>query len=159
MRLLVAGSVSLTTRGGLTTRVVGVAALTFVTAALAGCVETEIVGTLPNPSGNSPTGQVTVCRKRVFEGDGVATIISIDGNALLRSGPGVCFSVNLTAGRHTMTVLGRSWAGPDMGKKTFAIDAGAVLYFAVKNEEIEQVNAAYISDLLHANYKMVDIQK
>lgn len=131
----------------------------FLTILLGGCATTEIVGQIPQPPSQMKAAHIMVCRKRVFVGDGVATIISVDGNSVLRSGPGVCFSADLAPGRHTISVFGRSWAGPDMGKKTFNIPAGGTLYFTVKNEEIENVDRSYIDNLLRSNYKVVDVQK
>lgn len=125
---------------------------------LSGCASTEIVSSISIPKSSS-TGQINVCRKRVFVGDGVATIIYIDGNAILRSGPGVCFSASLETGNHTIGVLGRSWAGPDTGKKSFNLNSGERLYFIVENETIKEVKSKYIKNLLKSNYKLINVQK
>lgn len=138
------------------TRITGAILLTIL---LGGCATTEIVGEIPQPPSQLKAAHIMVCRKRVFVGDGSATIISVDGNSVLRSGPGVCFSAALAPGRHTISVLGRSWAGPEMGKKTFNISAESTFYFTVKNEEIEKVDRSDIDNLLHSNYKVVDVQK
>ncbi len=84
-------------------------------ATLSGCASTEIVSSIPTPK-SSAVGHITVCRKRIFYGDGAATIIYIDGEATLRSGPGVCFAAFLKTGTHSISVLEDSWLGPDMGK-------------------------------------------
>jgi hypothetical protein len=84
-------------------------------ATLSGCASTEIVSSIPTPK-SSAVGHITVCRKRIFYGDGAATIIYIDGEATLRSGPGVCFAAFLKTGTHSISVLEDSWLGPNMGK-------------------------------------------
>lgn len=134
------------------------AGLIVLAALLAACATTKVVGAIPQPQSTSADAQITVCRKRVFVGDGVATIISVDGSSVLRSGPGVCFSANLAPGEHTISVLGTSWAGPNTEEENFTAHSGDRLYFVVKNETIEKVQASDINSLISAGYKVVDVQ-